>query len=278
MTQPGMFTQGSVIVEVDDARSCWPAVRWAAAEACRCGRELVVARPVNPGIAVGYPEAAVTVAGAGDRLRWHLDHLVAGVASEHPGLPVSGILLEPAPAALTKLATAVQAAVLVVGPGRQRSTARWRTRCPVVVVNGSGRRPGAPRPVVVGAGGAGTCGPALRFAFDFARRHTTSVRIVHAWPRRTQPAFGPDCPPELVSPLVTELADVLTGFPSVPFELVPRRGRPARVLLGCVSDAALLVVGRSPAPRRRTRHWTRSLTRRAVCPVALVPACSPEEK
>lgn len=275
MTQPGMFTAGAVVVEFGDARTCWPAVRWAAAEAGRSGHELVVARPLNPGFGVVYPEAAIAFTGGGDRLAWHLDRVVAGVASAHPGLPVSGIVLEPTPGALSRLTKAVQATLVVVGPRRGNLAP---TQCPLVVVNGSAHRPGAPRPVVVGADEDGMCEPALRFAFGFAQRHATAVRVVHAWSRRTQPAFGPHCPPEPVSPLVAELADVLTGFPGVPFDLVAVRGRPGRVLLACASDAALLVVGEPAAPRRRCRRWTASLSRRAVCPVAVVTTRRPEER
>jgi hypothetical protein len=213
MTHPGMFTAGAVVVEFGDARTCWPAVHWAAAEAGRRGHELVVARPLNPGLGVVFPEAPVALTTAGDKLAWHLDRVVAGVASAHPGLPVSGIVLEPTHTALSRLSTAVQATLVVVGPNRRNLA---RTPCPLVVVNGSARRPGAPRPVVVSADEAGRCEPALRFAFGFAQRHATAVRVVHAWSWRTPPAF-------------------------------------LRL-------------------RRRTAHG-----RRAVCPVAVVPAHTPEE-
>ncbi|MCR6490562.1 universal stress protein [Amycolatopsis sp. OK19-0408] len=196
---------------------------------------------------------------------WQLDRLVAGLASQHPGLSVSGIVLEPTPAALFELVDAVEAAVLVVGPGRG-NVLPSRGQCPVVVVNGRARRCESPRPVMVGVDAADTCVPALRFAFAFAHRDATAVRVVQAWSRRTPPAFGPDCPPEPMSPLVPALADVVTGFPDVPFELALAQGRPTRQLPARASDAALLVVGERYAPRRM-----RSLVRKAVCPVAIVP-------
>ncbi|MGW4527709.1 hypothetical protein [Amycolatopsis sp. NPDC004378] len=234
-----MFTAGAVVVEIDDARTCWLAVRWAAGEAGRRGRELVVAHPVTPGFVIGYPEAAVALAGGDDRLALHLNRLVAGVASEHPGLPVSGIVLEPTPTALAELVTAVQATVLVVGPGRRGHRVRergaplsWSMVQAVPSAAASGGRRGGDggnlRPAT--ALGVRVRAPTGQLGAHRARlvaADTASVRAgLHTGARVT---------------LVTDLAAVLAGYPGVPFDLVPVRDR------ACARAAR---AGRTP------RSWT----------------------
>ncbi|GAA4333245.1 hypothetical protein GCM10023162_37580 [Klenkia terrae] len=134
-----------------------------------------------------------------------------------------------------------------------------------------------PGPVVVGVDCRPGTAELIGAAVDEACVRGSSLVVLHAWRvHGTGPSSA--APPEhsvaqaeadLLERLV---ADVRTGHPAVPVELVLRPGTAADRLLEAAESAAVLVLGRHGlrprVPARRTSGWVLD---RVGCPVLVVP-------
>ena len=146
--------------------------------------------------------------------------------------------------------------------------------CPVLVHRAGGDPTG---PVVVGVDCRPGTAELIGAAVDEACVRGSSLVVLHAWRvHGTGPSSA--APPEhsvaqaeadLLERLV---ADVRTGHPAVPVELVLRPGTAADRLLEAAESAAVLVLGRHGlrprVPARRTSGWVLD---RVGCPVLVVP-------
>jgi nucleotide-binding universal stress UspA family protein len=144
--------------------------------------------------------------------------------------------------------------------------------------------------IVVGVDGSEHGRAALRWAVDEAKRRKARVVAVHAWSYPYVADLTYMLPNSLDRDMLARSAtlvlrhsveDVVTGrLASVPVEQVVAQGDAAEVLLGAAQDASLLVVG----PRGRSAvgdlllgSVSRECTRRAHCPVVVVPTASERE-
>lgn len=254
-----------VVVGFDGSSPSREAVLWAAAEAVRRDRPLLVVdvlrgpfpELVFTPMAVPLPEVVGEEAVRGyheSRLSEIAEHCrnVSGVevsthlAYGHPADVLAGI--------------AWTAELLVVGWSGRTGLARallgstaahlvHHCERPTVVVRGRVHEAGK---VVVGVDGSNAGSGAIAFAFDFAARHDARIVAVHAWA---------DTPMETIAPLDawhydwhaverdadTLLADCLSAtrdrYPRVRVDRVVTFDAPAHALIEQSGDADLLVVG-----------------------------------
>jgi nucleotide-binding universal stress UspA family protein len=286
--------RAAVVVAVDHAGSADDAVEWAAAEAAtrRCPLRIVHAfhplLPADPYGATSPFDAVLAAQAAAEAVVCHYAERARGVASD---LDVATRLLCRSPVRAL-LDEATRARLLVTGRrdlhGLRALVARSvsipvasHASCPVVVIRPAraAGRPGTPPRVVVGVGGASTCGPAIGFAFQAARQRGVPLAAVHAWapdpPADLEAFHGPATMAEALARRTLERAlhRWHSQYPDVPVVTKLVRDDPAHALVAESRGAALVVVG-----SRDRGHLTgtvrgsvsRSVLRNGHSPIAVV--------
>lgn len=263
-----------VVVGTDGSDTAVGAVRWAAAVAEAIGKPLRVVHSVpkrtptrEEGDALSR-ELADSLSAAGAHV---LAEAVADVRNRHPNARLT-TRLDDGPAADAVLASATDAAILVVGATGRGSIERWllgstalrvvtRAKCPAVVWRGDPADPGPDaRPVVVGVDVGATSAAAVEVAFALAAFLRVQVRAVRAW--TDEFAIGSATPSMLrmsgptallvdweavaraeAATLSRFLAPLRDRFPDVAVDERSIRGSASRELLQAMEDAQLAVVG-----------------------------------
>lgn len=296
MGDEGIF-RGRVVVGFDGSDSSRVAMRWAAEEADRRGRDLVILSAVFPsvstgGFGVGLPPNIELVGQLEDATRSQLDSAAEHLGAEVPGVRVTPVIRIGSPSSVM-LEASRTADLLVVGSrghggftglllGSVGAQVATHAECPVVVIRSSA--PEGADTVVVGIDGSPAAEAALRFAFDEASRHGWSVQAVHAW---DVPAYDllivPNGPvPVPLSNVADEevrlTAEILAGFrddyPDVDVIEHLVRAPAVMALLEASAGAALVVVGshgHGPAVGALLGSVSHGLLHRATVPVVVVP-------
>ncbi|TYB66773.1 universal stress protein [Nonomuraea sp. PA05] len=281
-----------VTVGVDDSEDSLRAVEWAAAEAVRRGRPLLIVHAfIWPmlNVPLGPAPGAPPEGGLRHAAERVLDNAAARARAAAPEAEVTTEMPEGEPfVALVRHSR--HAELLVVGSrglgevgGLLLSSVGARlaieAACPVVVVRGSAKpdepvaggtadaRPGGPvMPVVAGVAGPGDSEAVLAFACAHAARTGQPLMLAHAG------AAGPDghARPPLPEP---DLARWRKRFPTVTIDQETLTGRPGKALTDAASSASLLVVG-SHHHHELSALWHGSVSQHvlhhATCPVAIV--------
>ncbi|MFP5347510.1 MAG: universal stress protein, partial [Actinomycetes bacterium] len=185
---------GSVVVGFDGSSEAEAAVDWAAAEASRLGKPLVVAYGADySGMLIGvggmgswFPEPAQQAA---EQIAEEGAQRARKVAGD---VEVSALARIHSPAAVLRAASET-AALVVVGTrghgtvagallGSVAFAVSASAVCPVVVVRGDSSKPVGPgRPVVVGVDGSSQGEAALDLAADRAADTGAELHLVTAW-------------------------------------------------------------------------------------------------
>lgn len=277
----GFVQRGSIVAGFDGSGPARDAVLWAAGEAGRRDRPLlIVEAQVWPAVSAGHWPGPVALPGwdpmaasawgtlppfADEQMRRRTEQHLAALADEcratAPGTTVSTSVVDgAASAALLTAADAADAGLLVVGMsglGALSRTLLGSTAAdlvhsadrPVVVVREVPTRRDAP--VVLGVDGTNASVRAIGFAFDFAARHRCDLVAVHAlsdWPLDMITSAG------RWNPATNRVAarDVLHEeflrpwhdcHPEVPVHIDIVDDRPAHTLLDHSEHVRLLVVG-----------------------------------
>ncbi|HZE38331.1 MAG TPA: universal stress protein [Stackebrandtia sp.] len=258
----------SVVVAVDKSEQSMSAVDWAAAEAWRHQRQLVIVHVLMFPM-VDLPEISAEYGRqmAGD-LRAEALTLVAAAEKRArdiaPDLKIRSEIHDGYSAAATLSRRSRNAALMVLGrrgSGRFAellvgSTAAQVTAhavCPVVVIRDS-HRPDATYPgqVIAAVDGSPSSQPVLEFAFSEAAAHDTGLVAIHVWedPWSSSFAVVPPTEDELSEDLDEArrmLSEALAGwrqkFPEVAVTTATPRGAINRTLSDLSVGARLLVVG-----------------------------------
>ncbi|PPK67235.1 universal stress protein [Actinokineospora auranticolor] len=281
-----------VLVAVDGSAAADQALAWAAAEAHR-GRRPLVIMTVYPWPVTGSPDTVEV----GARLRMALRVRAEEVAERArravalPGLSVRVEVLEGDVVGLLREASGA-AELLVLGSrglggftgmllGSTTVALAAHGRCPVVVVRHAADRGGL-GPVVVGVECGGSDERALTYAFDHAAATGAAVVAAHAWSDTAIEAAVADghvavdwalWSREAERELATRLAPWRAEFPDVEVRPVVARTRPVDLLLDQAAGAALLVVGsrgRGGFAGLLLGSTSQAVIRHAPCPVVVV--------
>ncbi|MGR6918119.1 universal stress protein [[Actinomadura] parvosata] len=271
----------AVVVGVDGSEEGLRAVEWAAGEAGRRERPLLIVHAfIWPLMKVPLGPAPGAPAEGGLR---HAAERVLAAALERarqvaPAVEVTTDLPEAEPA-VALLHRSRQAELLVVGSrglgelgglllGSVGARLAAEAACPVVVVRG----PAAARgPVLVGIAGQDGTGELLAFAFAHAARTATTVTLAHVGDGATDD----DGTGRLGDPVPERaLAPWRERYPAVGVVRETLTGHPGKALMRAASGASLLVVGshhRHELEALLLGSVSRSAVHHAACPVAIVP-------
>lgn len=259
----------AIVVGLDESAESIAAVEWAAKEAASCDRPLHLLHAVQPPL---WPSSQRPADFDPDPAGCVVDARRA-LADSFPGLPVSWS--QPYGSALPALTWASRFATLVVvgahprGPVRQVVAGSTAVEliadghCPVVVVHAPLQDTNRSGPVVLGLGGPGTDGDAMRAAFHEADQHHRTLIAVHA----TDYGFVERV---RIERLVTT---VQRDHPDVAVKVQVKRGDPADLLVARSNQASLLVLGtrgRHEAAGLVLGSVSQSVLRHAACPVLVV--------
>ncbi|MFI1564916.1 universal stress protein [Streptomyces sp. NPDC020490] len=283
--------RGAVVAGVDATSGAGPVLAWAADEAALRGLPLHVVLAVDasapesgraapgPVPAPGGPAAPAAVAAL-------LEEAREAAVARHPGLTV---VCEPADgSAVDALRALAPGSVMVVIGSRHRGIVRdlvsrdslgpslvAQAACPVVVVGGPESVPQAPPRMVVGVDGSGVSREAVRFAFEEAAFRGARLIAVAAWePQYLRDLALEDAEDEVRRVLAESTAGWREKYPDVELRHEVVRGHPAGVLGDAAQGAVQLVVGSRGLggfSGLLLGSVSRSLMRRATCPVVVVP-------
>lgn len=285
---------GAVVVGIDPDGSSDAALDWAADDAARRHRPLLLLAAPAPRYA--EPMAgALALLPATASLEPVLDQAAARVAARAPSVEVrrsTAHLAGASPAAPLTEVSQVADTVVVGSHGRGRlatllmgsvsQSVAAGGGCPVVVVRGAPRvlAPEVPRHVVVGVDGSPVSAQAVGYAFTQAEARGVALTVLHAWdPDRTAPPPGPvetrwrSAAQEEDLLTWTALAGWRERMPDVLVRVRVRQWSPIEALLVEADQAELLVVG--------SHGWgdvrglllgsvSQAVLRRATVPVAVV--------
>jgi len=285
----------AVVVGIDGSTASAAALRWGMREAAlhRLALRLVCG--------FAWPSRALTYglppeAWADEDLRRNaiktMEELVGSTAEFVPDVPVTGVVLDGAPAAVL-IGESHRAAVVVLGTrgtggfaglrlGSVSHHVAMHASCPVVVVPADGDAvEHAAAPIAVGIDGSDTASLAARFAFDEAALRGVPVIAVRAWTPAAH--VWPTGLPGLTDVAARERTerDLLTAclarwrrqHPRVHVELRATAGHPAQSLVTAAQNAQLLVVGSRGLGGFRgllLGSVSSAVLHHAVCPVAIV--------
>jgi nucleotide-binding universal stress UspA family protein len=278
-----MMSEPRIIVGVDNSDGSDFAVRWAAEEAVRTGRELVVINAYEWRVAGARGQLAGDYAGSLRRAAEEVvERAVQAATGYAPGVNVRG---ETAVGSAGAVLTACTAEDLVVVGNRGRGGfatlmlgsvghhVAVHTKGTVVIVRG---RPDADRgPVVVGFDEGNDA--LLRRGFEEAQARHTSLLAVHAYQRLEEiVGYGIYLTGEEVEERHTAerraLRDAVepwaSKYPDVPVETLAVEGQPSDVLTGLSRTAQVVVVGhRAGALGTGLGAVAAQLLHHAECPV-----------
>jgi nucleotide-binding universal stress UspA family protein len=249
-----------IVVGVDGSPASNVALRWAAAEAVRRGRELVVIHAFDGGV-VGAPTpfAGSYVVAVRELAEKLVVAAVADARTHAPGVAVSGEAVLGSPGA-TLVTASADAELVVVGCrgrggfaslllGSVSHQVASHARGPVVVVRG---RPDAKGSLIVGVDGSECSIQALGLAFREADRLGCGIVAIRVY-RLAVPPLGMYMPPYVEDEeerraaerqhLDEDVAPWRHKYPDVATECVVVAGSAAEVLAGASARAQLIVVG-----------------------------------
>ena len=291
---------GSIIVGVDGSADADRALRWAAEEASRERRPLVVVT------AAGIDQVgAVTWAGAGtyvvpvsdmiDQVRIVAEDAAASVHKLRPGLLVTAHAAHGDPRE-TLVELSHQAHLVVVGSrgrgavrsrllGSVSTTVARHAHSPVVVC-----RPDSPglvrKGVLVGVGGSAEEEPVLELAFRHASMRGLPLTVRHSFHDVFANMYGAHvvaASDQLLEEERLLLAESVAGYsekyPEVPVELELARGLAHETLAADSEHWNLIVVGRHPTDsvgRMLSATVATAVIEHARTTVAVVPVSVPE--
>lgn len=293
-TSPRPIVVGIDLSDIGDL-----ALDWAAQEAARRGRRLVVVHtyslPAYPAVRAGVPGGTV-VTGLDDSVRESAIRATTQTASRvraaHPDVDVSVQTGAGSPSEALVRASR-EAALVVVGArglGAFRSLLMGsvsthvcaHAHCPVVVVHEAPSRSLPDARVVVGVDGSETSTAALAFAFDQAASRGAGLTVVHSWHLEAVEGASASMAWSVDWEQVGEqersvVAEAIAGFgeqyPSVDVRRDVAQGHPVEELARQSANACLLVVG--TRGRGVLSGWAKGsvsqeVVRTAHCPVAVV--------
>ena len=294
----GVTTTRPIIVGVDGSAHNDSAVAWAAAEAERSGRELVLVSASNEFVRPLPMYSADFDSGRyeGQTARV-VERLTERITSEHPGVSLQ-TCVKPAEAEGLILEIADDADLVVVGKRGLGTFARLmvgstsiavagRSTCPTVVVPDSWDEAlAAHQPVVVGVDVHQPADASLEFAFARADRLAVPLVVVYGW--ETHPAYvltdeeRREWGQQAADQVGTMVEPWRALFPDVQVDVEQRHEHPAFAVLDKGLHAQLIVLGRH-TPGRRLGGFTFGSVARAVLhystsPVAVVPEPSAEPR
>ena len=284
-----------IAVGIDGSDTSLGAAKWAAAVAGKLGRSLQLVHSTSHPtrlLGIGDPTLSQQLADSltedGTRI---LSEAVAAVREHAPEAQLTTLLDEEAPAT-TLLTAAKDASLIVVGATGRGSVERWllgstasrvagRAPCPVVVWRGDSENPlPNDKPIVVGVDGSELSRAAVSYAFTLADALGVPLVAAHSW--IGDAALGTGATATLVDwDAVQEaetavFAEALAGkqdeFPDVEVRRVVERGPAAKVLLGQLDDAQLVVVGshgRGQIAAALLGSTSQNLVHKAPCPVLI---------
>ena len=261
---PPTMMRHRIVVGFDNSRGSIEAVHWAAGEATRRSSALGV-------MTCWAVPADVDFYGAGARQHQGLDAVVDDVRRRYPNLVISATAthLDPREALI---AETENADLLVIGStemgvarqmllGSVARTAARRSACPVVVVNGSGRRP--IEKIVVGVDGSSAAATALEWACAEANLHGSVLCIVqareagqHEQAQQVLDRAVAECRPRTTSQVTAELVE----------------GPAAGALIRASEDADLVVIGSRGRSGFKTALFgsvALTVSDAAACPVVI---------
>jgi nucleotide-binding universal stress UspA family protein len=300
-------SESRIIVGVDNSDNSLLAVRWAADEAARTGRDLVVTSAYNSSpIGAGLYPAGEPIDELSQIANETVTLAIADVAIQTPDVNTHGRTVAGPPGPV--LTACGPQDLLVVGNRGRGGFASLvlgsvghyvvtHARATVVVVRGHSYR--TEGPVVAGVN-PGSADAVLRQAFEEAEFRGARLRTVHAYPaiesrawlpraravsrgrapQRDAPEFGPGqsvgTPTERHAANHAALADVVhtwaAKFPHVPVDIVAVEGHPTAVLASASAMAQLVVVGhrRSGLGPVGLGAVAAQLLHHAACPLMIV--------
>ena len=289
----------TVVVGLDLSHTSDLALEWAATEAARRGRRLVVLHaysvPTYPAVRAGVPGGTV-VTDLDDSVRESVvqatSQAVARIRASHPGVDVSQEIGAGSPA--EAIVRASEDAELVVVGARGLGALRGlllgsvsthvcaHAHCPVVVVHEAPSSTIEGARVVVGVDGTETSTEALAFAFEQAASRGVGLTVVHTWQLDAVDGTAASLTWSVDWRQVGEqersvVAEAVAGFaeqyPTVDVRRHVAQAHPVEELGRQSQNACLLVVG--TRGRGVVSGWvqgsvSQAVVRAAHCPVAVV--------
>lgn len=288
----GQHPAQPIAVAVDGSPSALRAARWAAAEAMRRCRGLLVVH-AYPWPLPTYGPVFGDPAGLYGSIRSVAEAVVGGAARHveqvAPWLSVTTEVLRGSPR-VTLEEVSRRAAMLVLGSrglggftgllaGSVTVSLTAHGHCPVAVIRGEEQEVSGP--VVVGVDGSPRSGAAVALAFDEASTRETHLLALHAWGDDARAGHGGSGAARRPAARHAEdlLAERLAGwqekYPEVAVRRVVLGALPAGALIEAVRDAQLLVVGsrgRGGFAGLMLGSVSRAVIQHAPCPVIVVRA------
>jgi nucleotide-binding universal stress UspA family protein len=265
-----------ILTGFDGSETARGAVTWAAAEAARRDTRLLVARAYERPINV--TDLSWTPVGLLERLPTytHRDTAVRRLARDclttHPDLAVETTIRAGHPSdVLATLADETDAELVVLGAAEHGPIARLvlgsvaadmvhHVARPVIAVRRT-EVADPQAPVLLGLAGVPEDGPAVEFAFDFAKTHNVALHAVHASNNRAAQAGS------LLAPWRERYANVrvhIEVLADKPAHALVEKSRTARLLIvGCHHHKALHRMLQGSVSHTSLYH--------AACPVAIIP-------
>lgn len=278
---------GRVVVGSDGSEGSRRAARWAAERARAHGRALTVVRvgglpsaPTRVGVQLLSRQVTDWSGAARQAEREDLEQEVLSLRAEHPGLTITGELQEQERPADFLAQVSAESFLLVLGATGVGGVARAllggtvaqvleRAAGTVAVVP---QEEGVPDgPVVVGLDDAPHSAVVVKRAETEARATSGRLLALHAWdmPDALPGYVDTDEVREAYWHWLDDLTDPAEES-GVQVECRVERMRPVDLLVDASAEASVLVVG-SRGSGGSGRTVTRGVTRRAACPVIVVP-------
>lgn len=281
-----------ILVGTDGSTGAATAIDWAAAEAHRRHRPLVIVHASAPDwVALRSDVAAVPPPPASARPAY-VDDAADRVQAEWPGLEVTALDL--AGGASSGLIAASTDATMVVVGARGRSLVAEvllgsvsrhvsaHAHCPVVVVHEVLDRQSWP--VAVGIDGSTASQHALRLAATEAQLRGVTLLVVHAWRDELYTGYGVYTTPvditreleqEAKDLTAAEVATIADEFPELEVLMRVVQSHPVAALVQASHETQLVVVGahgRGMFPGMHQGGVTSGVLHGAATPVIVVPA------
>jgi nucleotide-binding universal stress UspA family protein len=275
-----------IVVGIDNIPGGRDALDWAVAESRSTSVPLMLLHADVP--AQSRSRASVSAGGAArDDDQTHARQVAADavryVVAQNRDVRISSVVF-PGEAADVLVRWSTDASLIVLGNrgGKIMSKALLDTvsgmvsaqsQCPVVVV----RVPVPKRaPVVVGVDGSPRSEAAIMFAFDYATRHDTWVRALHAWHRSSWNGSGTIAGQRTAHEhIVAEaVANAQAHYPKTVVRPSCPIGPASKLLTEESMDAQLVVIGTRGdgfGSGVLLGSVSQSLLRQAQCPVAVIP-------
>lgn len=278
--------RNAVVVGVDGGAAANQALDAAAEEAVRSRRPLHILHATPLGIVPWTAERLEAHEKIAERCYQRATRANPNLAITYASQieePASALVTASRKASLIVLGASDQGRAASVLLGATAQQVASHSRCAVMVIPQSGRRPST-GPVVVGVDATEHSVPAIAYAFAAASQRQTELLAVHTWWRDETDSFITGDVPEDEFAEVEQtqrvvLAQMLVGwtdkYPDLQVTPTSVRGQAAIVLQELSADAQLLVVGsrgRGGFAALLLGSVSSRLLHHAKCPVVVVPS------